>query len=136
VLKSARSADSADGRYLQAAACVCALCGKMKDKAARWEAVNSAIRQDDCLRNNQCARRDSREAAVPCEPATHGVAASDRPVHCSPHPPHVSATCQCQLTVAAASGHIKARRQPARTVLRCPRQCALPGRSHCSHFLV
>jgi len=35
VLKSARSAisaDSADGRYLQAAACVCALCGEMTDK--------------------------------------------------------------------------------------------------------
>ena len=32
VLKSVRSADSADGRYLQAAASVSALCGKMKDK--------------------------------------------------------------------------------------------------------
>jgi len=32
VLKSASSAISADGRYLQAAASVCALCGEMKDK--------------------------------------------------------------------------------------------------------
>jgi len=35
VLKSARcaiSVDSADGRYLQAAASLCALCGEMKDK--------------------------------------------------------------------------------------------------------
>jgi len=93
------------------------------------------VRQDErqtshagggCLHNNQCARRDSREAAVPCEPASHGATASDRTVHCFPHPPHVSATCQCQLTVAATSGHIKARRQPARTVPHCPRQCALP----------
>ena len=44
-----------------------------------------------------------------------------------PHPPHVSATCQCQLTVAATSGHIKVTPPACTHCARCPRQCALPS---------
>jgi len=55
---------SADGRYLQRPpACVhCA--ARWKTNATRWEAVNSAIRQDRCLHNKLCVQKCSPEIKV------------------------------------------------------------------------
>ena len=87
-----------DGRYLQAAASMCALCGEMKDKCRTLVVVAYITTTAHDRIHGKQRYRVSQLLTVPLLLTTQYTVL----------PPHVSATCQCQLTVAATSGHIKA----------------------------